>query len=192
MNCAEINNSLIPALGNKVTYIGCFTIDALQQIRLDDYPSDRPIVLVSNILPSYSSKVMGHFFSLLLDKKNSLSFFFDSYGKKPENYGINLKKFFKLNKIKYLYRLSGRTQSDFSLTCGLYVMMFIHKASLVGLERALYFFKKNFSEKSLFINDRLVIAYARENFKMLPPCEKTFCLSRQGYLCASLCEEGHL
>lgn len=153
-------------------YLGCYNADEIVHLNI---AVKRPVVFISNILPTHSSLPMGHWVCIYVNIVKRQMYFFDSYAMSPETYGHYFVEFIKSNKITQVYTMHHRLQSDFSLACGLYCIMFVHRISHLGLPSTLSYLRNVFSRETLKLNDKRVLTYARRYFPMKQPCVRTFC-----------------
>ena len=175
MNCQEITLNLQHKLGEQVYYLGCYNAEEIMQIDISKQKPVKPIVFIANILPSDSKISMGHWVCMYLDINTRHLFFFDSFALSPDFYSPYFINFIVKHKVREVYTSLYRIQSDFSLTCGLYCIMFVHKVSRLGLNSTLLYLNNVFSKVTLKLNDRLVLSYARHYLPMKQPCVRTFC-----------------
>lgn len=100
------------------TYIGTFSSDALEQVRIQR----KPACLVVNTSPSHVSD--GHWIGLYISRNNSCQVFC-SFGFGRAVYNSLLEDFITANAIRTTEYNSIRLQPFSSSTCGYYVLVYL-------------------------------------------------------------------
>ena len=185
MNGQQILRALQGKLSqHNMHFIGCLSADkvALLDFRNKD---DKPIAFIANVLSAEKNHLMGHWVGYYV--VGQCIYFFDSFSLNPRLYSQHFLHFLNKHKEFTIFKLAFRLQSDQSLVCGAYCIQFIYLCDHVGIVKTSEFMRKNYDTSNYVRNDRKVLSYAYEKFKM-PPCRSTFCSQGLTYkMCIKLC-----
>lgn len=99
--------------------------------------------------------------------------FFDTFGRRPEDYGRFFVKFSRQHSAFGLKINAKRLQSDFSNVCGLYCLFYLHQRfSHVSMERIV----KSFVSNNFYYNDMYVYQIISHSYIH---CIRDDCVSNQ-------------
>ena len=189
MNSEQILQALRGKLDhNNIHFMGCLSSDKVAQLDLRN-KGGKPIAFIANVLSTQEIHLMGHWVAYYITGK--CIYFFDSYALNPRSYSQHFLHFLNKHKEFTLFKLAFRLQSDQSLVCGAYCIQFIYLCNRLGIIKTCEFLRNNYEVCSYVINDRKVLDYAYDRFRM-PPCKSTFCKQGMTYkICVRLCTKRH-
>lgn len=189
MNSEQILRALHGKLShNKIHFMGCLSAD---KVALLDFRNKgkKPIAFIANVLSTEDIHLMGHWVGYYVIGK--CIYFFDSFSLNPRLYSQHFHHFLNKHKEFTIFKLAYRLQSDQSLVCGAYCIQFIYLCDRVGIIKTSEFMRNNYDVSNYVRNDRKVLSYVYERFKM-PPCRSTFCRQGMTYkMCIRLCTKHH-
>ena len=189
MNSEQILQALRGKLDHKnVNFMGCLPADHVARLDLRN-KGGKPIVFIANVLSTSEIHRMGHWVVYYIAGK--CIHFFDSYAINPRLYSRHFLHFLNKHKEFTLLKLAFRLQSDQSLVCGAYCVQFTYLCDRLGIIKASEFLKNNYTVNDYVLNDRKVLKYVYDHFKM-PPCTATFSKHGMTYkTCARLYSKHH-
>ena len=160
MDSHELDSYINKTLGNRVQYIGIFTSDDVEKMRIHN-DRDIPIVFIANTLrKSEDSSIMGHWVCFYIEKSPvNKVIYFDSYGLDPRFYCKGFELFILEHTQFTIYNIGMQMQPLDSYKCGLYVIFFIHYTSLYSIRETLMKIEHTFSPNTQSDNDRYVTRY---------------------------------
>ena len=102
-----------------------------------------------------------HWLAIVLESK-SHGIFFDSFGRPPEIYGVELKDFLNAN-VKQYQCFSLPVQSKHSSLCGFFVLTFLmlHVCLKWPIDSIVKFF-----DSDVNVNDRIVLSFVNEYYNL--------------------------
>lgn len=140
MNTVQLNKIMKKHKFTKKIYLGTFAIDKLP--KKVKYPS----CLIVNNQKSYED---GEHWMAIYFGKNKHAEFFDSFGNSPEKFGLD--KFIKKNSKKITFNRI-KLQSDFSLFCGCYCVLYlIYKCKGYSLNYFINLFDNPIDNDKIFV-----------------------------------------
>ena len=142
-------NEIDRLLAKEKNFVGTFALDKLPQKKIKVPAS----FIINN---DVSSKKGDHWVSLLITKNQA--FYFDSFGLPIIDKQIL--RFLSRQKFKKVTYSNKCIQSIYSDKCGLFCILFI---KIVKNKKKFKNFLKMFSDKSLNVNDQLVVDYSKLN-----------------------------
>jgi len=160
MDTLEINQYLKSKIGFRVEYLGIFTSDRLERLKLKTYREKASVLIANTLKESDDSQLMGHWVSFYVEKSPyDRIIFFDSFGISIELYGNGFQNFIENNEKFTLYQFNIQYQLSDSYKCGLYAIFFVHYASLFGIREVIIQLRNNFSKYNRSSNDKYVTRY---------------------------------
>ena len=141
MNTVQLDKIMQKHNFTRQIYLGTFAIDQLpKEVR---YPS---CLIVNN---QKSNQPGEHWVAIYFGKRKQAEFF-DSFGNSPKTIGLD--KFIKLHSKTMTFN-KVKLQSNFSLFCGYYCVLYlIYKCKKMSLNYFLTFFKKPVDNDRIFLN----------------------------------------
>ena len=133
MDVRELEKALEHKLGPYVRFIGVYASDRIPFIHY----SAKPVLLIANTLKSGTDiNTIWHWVAFYFEfQPQKRVIFFDSYGIPPQFYiNSGFSNFLKKYNNTPIYHYGKQLQPDNSMKCGLYVLLFIHSISHLGLK----------------------------------------------------------
>ena len=160
MDVRELEKALKHKLGPYVRFIGIYASDRIPFIQY----SAKPVLLIANTLKSGTDiNTIGHWVAFYFEfQPQKRVIFFDSYGLPPQFYiNSGFSDFLKKYDNTPIYHYGKQLQPDNSMKCGLYVLLFIHSISHLGLKDFTKFLYGRFvfKKRELPYNDKYVTRY---------------------------------
>ena len=160
MDVRELEKALEHKLGPYVRFIGVYASDRIPFIHY----SAKPVLLIANTLKSGTDiNTIGHWVAFYFEfQPQKRVIFFDSYGIPPQFYiNSGFSNFLKKYNNTPIYHYGKQLQPDNSMKCGLYVLLFIHSISHLGLKDFTKFLYNRFTfkKRELTYNDKYVTRY---------------------------------
>ena len=170
MNLNEVR-SVSRKIESKHITIKCVQEKDLLNIHI--YPAKTNQIIGYVILTEGKGKTFGHF--LLIIKDSNHIMFFDSFALPLNIYGPNIRKFMgrhgKLKKVRW----TSRIQHVNSLSCAAHVLTILSFiAKFKSIKRGCKAFNA-LMNKNLMLNDKFVVKFIYDHFKMKKPCKDVFC-----------------